>query len=168
MAKCANGHDYCCEDHLSAHGKEDYCFPFKIEESEEFGRYFVATRDIQPLELVLIDKPAVVGPATKTRPICLECFKGPLEPENSVRCQGCHFPLCKSCAAVSTSKAVYHGDVECEILAKANIGKLVSKLLSISQIRFCCDSSLICYIFLFVLVHGLSSEIESLVSCVVR
>ena len=36
----------------------------------------MATRDISPLELVLIDEPAVVGPATKTQPICLECLKG--------------------------------------------------------------------------------------------
>ena len=36
---CSHGHFYCCDDHLRAHGVGDYCFPFEIHESEEFGRY---------------------------------------------------------------------------------------------------------------------------------
>ena len=36
---CSHGHFYCCDDHLRAHGVGDYCFPFEIQESEEFGRY---------------------------------------------------------------------------------------------------------------------------------
>ena len=35
---CSHGHFYCCDDHLRAHGVGDYCFPFEIQESEEFGR----------------------------------------------------------------------------------------------------------------------------------
>ena len=48
--------------------------PYKIESSEKFGRYFVATRDIKPLELILLDEPGVVGPATKTKPVCIVCL----------------------------------------------------------------------------------------------
>ena len=45
------------------------------------GRYFshfrfmVATRDIDPLELILIEEPAVVGPYSKSTNGCLQCFK---------------------------------------------------------------------------------------------
>lgn len=50
------------------------CLPFKILNSKKFGRYFVATRDIRPLELILVDNPGVVGPATKTKPVCIVCL----------------------------------------------------------------------------------------------
>ena len=50
------------------------CLPYRIEKSEKFGRYFVATRDIKPLELILVDQPGVVGPATKTKPVCIVCL----------------------------------------------------------------------------------------------
>jgi len=42
--------------------------------SPELGRHFVATRDISPLHEILTEKAAVVGPATKALPICLECL----------------------------------------------------------------------------------------------
>ena len=35
----------------------------------------VATRDIDPLELILVEEPAVVGPYSKTTNGCLQCFK---------------------------------------------------------------------------------------------
>ena len=35
----------------------------------------VATRDIEPLELILTEDPAVVGPYSKTSVGCLQCFK---------------------------------------------------------------------------------------------
>ena len=35
----------------------------------------VATRDIDPLELILIEEPAVVGPYSKSTNGCLQCFK---------------------------------------------------------------------------------------------
>ena len=50
------------------------CLPYRIEKSEKLGRYFVATRDIKPLELILVDQPGVVGPATKTKPVCIVCL----------------------------------------------------------------------------------------------
>ena len=39
------------------------------------GRCFLATRDIRPKELILREKPAVVGPYTTTHPQCLQCFR---------------------------------------------------------------------------------------------
>ena len=38
-------------------------------------RFMVATRDIDPLELILVEEPAVVGPYSKSTNGCLQCFK---------------------------------------------------------------------------------------------
>ena len=39
------------------------------------GRYVVATRHINPLELILHDTPAIFGPNNLTLvPLCLECL----------------------------------------------------------------------------------------------
>ena len=67
------------EEHNGVNGMNDkdkkyVGLPYKIENSEKFGRYFVATRDIKPLELILVDEPGVVGPATKTKPVCIVCL----------------------------------------------------------------------------------------------
>ena len=51
------------------------CLPYKILNSERIGRHFVATRDIKPLELILVDDAAVVGPSTITNPVCIVCLK---------------------------------------------------------------------------------------------
>jgi hypothetical protein len=124
---CSNGHYYCSEDHLRGHQSADLeCYPFEVRESEEFGRFFVATRDISPLELVLIDQPAVVGPATKTKPICLECLKGPLSLSTSIKCDGCHFPLCQNChVQLSNNSRKLHTVRECNILAKCERSKAI-------------------------------------------
>ena len=84
-------------------------------------RYFVATRDIQPLELVVIDEPAVVGPATKTRPICLECLKPPDE-TNEGFCRECGFIICQDCEKKDRK---FHVKAECEILASSGLNKEV-------------------------------------------
>ena len=87
----------------------------------------MATRDISPLELVLIDHPAVVGPATKTKPICLECLKGPLSLSTSIRCEGCHFPMCQNChVQLSNNSRKLHTVRECNILAKCKESKVSS------------------------------------------
>ena len=40
------------------------------------GRVLFATRDISPLELVLVDPGTVVGPNYKSEPVCLQCLRG--------------------------------------------------------------------------------------------
>ena len=59
----------------------------------QVGRYVVATRDIEPLELIIKDKPGILGPNQKTAPACLEC----LQPVNGeYLCPECSLPLCGS------------------------------------------------------------------------
>ena len=51
----------------------------------------MATRDIEPLELILEDDPAVFGPNHDTGPACLECL---LPVNGEYLCQTCSLPLC--------------------------------------------------------------------------
>ena len=50
------------------------CLPYRVSTNSKRGRHFIATRSIQPLELILVDVAGVVGPATKTAPVCLACL----------------------------------------------------------------------------------------------
>ena len=51
----------------------------------------IATRDIEPLELILKEDPAVVGPYSKSGSGCLHCLK---KVDGSYLCSGCQFPMC--------------------------------------------------------------------------
>ena len=46
---------YCSEDHLNLHRRDDYCFPYRAGRLPEKGRVLFATRDIKPLDLILVD-----------------------------------------------------------------------------------------------------------------
>ena len=71
----------------------------------------MATRDIQPLELVQSEHPLVVGPYTKSRPQCLACFR---LLSGDYHCPGCNFPMCgQDCADDPVHRE------ECELFAAA-------------------------------------------------
>ena len=85
-------------------------FFIQVCHSPEVGRYLVASRDIKPLELVLWDRAAAVGPAADALPVCLECFG---KVDGSFFCPQCQFPLCgPKCVGKSLHKE------ECQIFAK--------------------------------------------------
>ena len=57
----------------------------------------VACRDIDPLELILSEHPAVVGPYSKTSLGCLQCLR---RVDGSYTCPDCGLPVCDAeCAA---------------------------------------------------------------------
>ena len=62
------------DNNLNSTASNSICLPYKIVNSDKLGRHFVATRDIKPLELILVDEAAVVGPATKTSTVCIVCL----------------------------------------------------------------------------------------------
>lgn len=86
--------NYCSGEHQ----KKDWpvhkyeCRPYKIERSDELGRYLVATRDIPAKSVIFIEPPLVIGPKwclndnEKLSPDfpCVGCFK-PV-PLNGNRC----------------------------------------------------------------------------------
>lgn len=77
--------NYCGAEHQ----KKDWpnhkirCRPFKIEQSDELGRYLVATRDIPAKSVIFIESPLVIGPKwclnddDKCLPYfpCVGCFR---------------------------------------------------------------------------------------------
>ncbi len=65
-------------------------FPFRIEKDEKRGRHLIAMRDIRPLELIMRDKPRVLGPTTRGEPrsVCLGCLRL-IADEDSIRCSNC-------------------------------------------------------------------------------
>jgi len=105
---------FCSQDHLRLHRHGTECLPYKAGRLPDKGRVLFATRDLKPLDLILIDPGTVVGPNYKGRPVCLECLK-PVEgwdkcPEK--RCSVCQYPVCgPKCAEGARHQA------ECKLLA---------------------------------------------------
>jgi len=84
---------------------------FEVANDPGLGRYLKASRDIKPLELVLSDQPAAIGPRHNTTPCCLTCLR-PVTGEYC--CPSCNFPMCgEECA-----KDPRHADQECSIFPR--------------------------------------------------
>merc|ERR1711881_752853 len=95
-----------------------------VEQKEGVGRYVVAVRDIEPLELVMWDAAAALGPRMGCAPVCLQCLK-PVD--GSYRCEICNWPFCdKKCSEGNAHK------IECETLknAKEKVGTVMNILLA--------------------------------------
>ena len=59
----------------------------------------MATRDIKPMELIMIDAAIAHGPQNLTSPVCLECGKAV---DGSYKCGMCNMPLCgEACQVIS-------------------------------------------------------------------
>ena len=122
---------YCSQAHYNLHSFQNpqsssdssestYCFPFRVLEREEVGRYVVATRDIAPLELILVDHPAAFGPNHDTSPACLECLL-PIDAKSIHPCEMCNLPLCSpttSCGKRRSSGDSIHARAECNVFSK--------------------------------------------------
>jgi hypothetical protein len=83
---------------------------WNIEYREGFGRCMIATRDIQPNELIFRDKPIVIGPRSSNyeKIFCVCCYK---VSQKLVLCsQKCKFPVCIECSTSDNHKA------ECELI----------------------------------------------------
>ena len=104
----------CGRSHLEVHSGLD-CAPFAIKDAgfRNGGRHFVAGRNIKASEVILVDEPAVVGPSTRTSPVCLECLNG----DEEGTCAECQMPLCDGCRDVKKrSKLLFHTQLECDSL----------------------------------------------------
>lgn len=116
---------YCSEEHFRLHrlqfeDKENhgdgYCCPFEVSEKPVIGRVLVATRNIKPMELILVDPGTCTGPNYTTKQmVCLECTRI-VNRSSMIRCSGgCDYPMCSfECA----NRRDRHSSVECEILAR--------------------------------------------------
>jgi len=64
---------------------------FEIIEKPQVGRCLRATRNIEPLEVILIEMPAVIGPHHSSTPVCVQCLR---EHTGEYYCSDCNLPLC--------------------------------------------------------------------------
>lgn len=94
----------------------------------------IAIRDIKPGELILREKPAILGPKTVSTAACLGCNKS-LVPSSAdfYKCSKCSWPLCgKNC-----ENSQFHVD-ECKIMqAKGFKSKIVNTGQAKSEADYC-------------------------------
>ena len=85
---------FCSQAHFEVHHKAStgYCYPFKVLQRPQVGRYLTATRDLNPLDLIIEDEPAFFGPSHATgQQACLECL---IPVTGEFVCSKCALPLC--------------------------------------------------------------------------
>lgn len=110
---------YCSKAHQKLGWREGHkfkCCAFKIQYSDNVGRHMVATRDIQQGEMIMKEKPAVIGPRMSSPAHCLSCGMK-LEPTkigdkyDFYKCSICCWPMCgQKCEKAEIHKA------ECKIM----------------------------------------------------
>jgi hypothetical protein len=123
--------NYCGPDHLALHRHEDACLPYRAGRLPDKGRVLFATRDLKPLDLVLVDPGTVVGPNYRGRPVCLGCLKpvDGAERKADRRCPVCDYPVCGApCAKEARHLA------ECGLLARARPAAPTGRLPSYAQL----------------------------------
>jgi len=69
-------------------GKND---SFEIIDKPQVGRCLRATRKIPPLEVILVEMVAVIGPHHSANPVCVQCLR---EHTGEYYCVDCNLPLC--------------------------------------------------------------------------
>lgn len=110
-ANCATTR-YCGRAHQRAHWKDGHktaCHPYAVTASPELGRHWVAARDIAAGEVLLEERPLVVGPKAGSPPVCLACYA----PATGRACSACGWPVCgPRCEA-----APVHRLAECSLIA---------------------------------------------------
>ena len=68
---------YCSVEHQRVDWKNHKvnCSPLKLCHNDKIGRFYVATRNIKPGEIILRESPLVISPAQLTGPVCVGCLK---------------------------------------------------------------------------------------------
>ncbi|KAL3272852.1 hypothetical protein HHI36_014313 [Cryptolaemus montrouzieri] len=118
---------YCSKDHQKKHWKQHkaLCRPFEIGETAEIGKCLIATRDLNPGDLILVEQPLVYGPTphmVEEGPVpCPGCCRL-IVGEKSPRCPNCDFPVCDpGCPGLCDMEN--HGH-ECMILGLRDISAI--------------------------------------------
>lgn len=123
---------YCGKEHQKEHwpSHKNVCKPYKIERTDEMGRYMVASRDIKPGELIIKESPVVIGPRIDSVPLCLGCYKTATTVDSKPRlCSKCNVaPICcPECEAKPS-----HSESECDSYLRFS-DKDPSKILSLTD-----------------------------------
>ncbi|OWR49372.1 hypothetical protein KGM_209725 [Danaus plexippus plexippus] len=114
---------YCSKEHQKFDWKKSHkveCKPYKIQYSDSCGRFMTATRDIKQGEVILKEKPAVIGPRMYCKVQCLSCGRQlqPIPNDDGnmdfIRCSSCNWPVC----GIDCEKAEVHRE-ECKIMVQS-------------------------------------------------
>ena len=65
---------FCTPEHQELHRHQGVCRAFTVRRSDSVGRFMVASRDIQPLETIIEERPLVTGPCRDGSLVCVECL----------------------------------------------------------------------------------------------
>jgi hypothetical protein len=114
---------YCSKGHQKLGWREGHkfkCCAFKVQYTDTLGRHMVATRDIKEGEMILKEKPAVIGPRTASPALCLGCGKklAPMKIKDTYdfyKCSSCNWPMC----GPECEKAAIHKP-ECKLMTDRN------------------------------------------------
>ena len=116
--KC--GKVYTCKKHVKTHrSKSGACYPYRVQYDYEKGKYLEATRNIKQGEIIIYEDPLVLGPSTKSKPQCLNCFKC-IDSKSRFYCPGCDYPVCD----VGCASGRYHTD-ECELFKSVGLKAVI-------------------------------------------
>uniref|UniRef100_A0A336KXB9 CSON001018 protein n=1 Tax=Culicoides sonorensis TaxID=179676 RepID=A0A336KXB9_CULSO len=136
---------YCGKQHQVEDWKKGHknsCKCYEIQLSDQLGRYCVATRNIKKGQIILKEKPTLIGPKTVTPAICLSCHKylsPPPGQDNFNFCSQCNWPMCNF---VCENEPIHQ--TECKIFAEKKFipninftsqGKTESNYCSIMALR---------------------------------
>ncbi|KAF7997635.1 hypothetical protein HCN44_006206 [Aphidius gifuensis] len=89
---------------------------FKILQNDQVGKYMVADKDLEPGDVIVSEKPFIVGPKSSTYPLCLSCYTPwPPTEDSQPLCSKCGWPVCGE----ECGNAPQHCDYECSIFANA-------------------------------------------------
>eukprot|EP00092_Neocalanus_flemingeri_P029048 GFUD01031534.1.p1 GENE.GFUD01031534.1~~GFUD01031534.1.p1 ORF type:complete len:540 (+),score=155.73 GFUD01031534.1:1-1620(+) len=114
--KCEACLVFFCRRHKVVHrGEKGTCFPYKVKFRGNLGRILVATRNIKKGEVICREVPAIVGPYSRSKPQCLQCFKL-IQEGHEYFCEGCGFPMCN----VECGQGRYHME-ECKVFREAGV-----------------------------------------------
>ncbi|CAL7933797.1 unnamed protein product [Xylocopa violacea] len=111
---------YCNKEHQ----RQDWprhksiCQAWEIHENSELGRYLLASRDLNPGDVILTESPLVWGPALHTdQRVCVGC--GIRCNDSSTRCSKCLWPACDTYCSGLIDKNKHA--LECPLLLQARI-----------------------------------------------
>lgn len=110
--------------------------PYLIEKSDIYGRYLVASRQLEPGELLISEEPLAIGPCVSGDPVCLGCYQPVTLARNQYRCPTCAWPLCKAtCSGLGHRHG--HTAAECQLYGerKAAAGELLTDRAGPAEVR---------------------------------
>lgn len=87
---------------------------FPLTRAFALFRYAVASKSLEPGDLIITETPFAYGPKSDSPPICLGCLSGV---DGSVMCTACGWPVCNE----ECEKASVHADYECVVFSSVGI-----------------------------------------------